>query len=64
MEDGIAGVRDACGRQIERIFSPSRYLIDSRDVERYGEPNHVDVSRLDGYERPLDKRRFAFTEDG
>ena len=40
-----------------------QYHIDPKNIGRYREPNHVDVSRSDNYEGLLDKKRFFYEDD-
>ncbi len=40
-----------------------KYHIDPENVGRYREPNHIDVSRLDGYTGSLEKKRFKYKDD-
>ncbi len=40
-----------------------QYHIDPKDVGRYREPNHVDISRLENYTGSLEKKRMAYKND-
>ena len=40
-----------------------KYHIDPKGVGRYNEPNHVDVSRPNGYDGPLEKKRFSYADN-
>lgn len=40
-----------------------QYHIDPKNIGRYREPNHVDVSRPEGYKGSLGKKRFGYLDD-